>query len=374
MIYRKYGKTDMKVSAIGFGGMRFEDQEDIDACASLVKACYDAGINYFDTAADYGKSEELLGVAFKEMKKTRTEKPFYVSTKTFGAETKTIRKDLETSLERMGLDYIDLYHIWCITTPEEYFKRKATGAIKEFERLKEEGLIKHICFSTHVTGPQVDTILKDYPFDGILLGYSAMNFAYRDAGLDAAAKSNLGVVVMNPLGGGIIPQNPDRFSFVKTKEDETVVEGALRFLINDPRITVALNGLSSKEQLAEAIRAVDGFTPFDNKTVKKIRTNLKEAYNELCTSCSYCDNCPEQIPIPRLMDSFNHYALDGGIKLMLDRIRYHWDIPLDDPCLRKCTRCEQCEKTCTQKLTICDKLEFICDEADKFLAAEAKKK
>lgn len=103
MIYRKYGKTDMKVSAIGFGGMRFEDQEDVDTCASLVKACYDAGINYFDTASGYGKSEELLGVAFKEMKKTRAEKPFYVSTKTFGTETKTIRKDLETSLERMAI-------------------------------------------------------------------------------------------------------------------------------------------------------------------------------------------------------------------------------------------------------------------------------
>ena len=59
MLYNTYGSTGVKVSAIGFGGMRFPDQDDTDACASLVKAAYDAGVNYFDTASGYGKSEEL---------------------------------------------------------------------------------------------------------------------------------------------------------------------------------------------------------------------------------------------------------------------------------------------------------------------------
>ncbi len=67
MIYKTFGKTNLKTSAIGFGGMRFNDQNDKDYCASLVKAAYDAGINYFDTAPGYGKSEELFGVALKEM-------------------------------------------------------------------------------------------------------------------------------------------------------------------------------------------------------------------------------------------------------------------------------------------------------------------
>lgn len=174
MIYREYGTTAVKVSAIGFGGMRFKNQKDIDGCASLIKAAYDAGITYFDTAPGYEDSEDLFGVALKEMKKTRDQKPFYVSTKTFGDKPGSVRKDLENSLKRMGLDYIDFYHVWCIITPDVYQRRKANGVLIEFERLKTEGLIKHICVSTHMTGIEIGEMLQDYPFDGVLLGYSAM--------------------------------------------------------------------------------------------------------------------------------------------------------------------------------------------------------
>ena len=144
MIYNTYGSTGIEVSAVGFGGMRFENQDDIDTYASLVKAAYDDGINYFDTAAGYGKSEEIFGVAFKQMNKTRDQKPFYVSTKSSKADPAEVRKDLETSLKRMNLEYIDFYHFWCILSLDEYRSRKAAGALAEFERLKDEGLIKHI--------------------------------------------------------------------------------------------------------------------------------------------------------------------------------------------------------------------------------------
>jgi len=201
MIYRTYGSTGIKVSAIGFGGMRF-DEKNLDSCAALVKAAYDADINYFDTAPGYGESEKIFGAAFKQMKKSRSHRPFCVSTKSMKAEPQQVRKDLETSLKRMNLDYIDFYHFWYVLSFDEYHRRKANGVLKEFERLKNEGLIRHICVSTHMTGPDIGKMLRDYPFEGVLLGYSVMNFAYREAALVTAAKLNLGVVVMNPLGGG----------------------------------------------------------------------------------------------------------------------------------------------------------------------------
>jgi uncharacterized protein len=374
MIYNMYGSTGIKVSAIGFGGMRFPDQDDVDACASLVKAAYDAGINYFDTAPGYGKSEDLFGVAIKKMSKTRKQKPFYIATKTSQSDPAEVRRECETSLKRMGLDYIDFYHVWCILTPDAYRERKVRGAIKEFEKLKSEGLIKHICVSSHMTGSEIAVMLNDYPFEGILLGYSASNFAYREAGIETAAKLNRGVVVMNPLAGGVIPQNPDRFSFVKTRSDETVVEGSLRFLLNDPRITVALVGLSNTQQLAETIRAVDGCKPIAPQAVKKIRGSIKEAFNELCTGCQYCDSCPQGIPVPKMMDAYNQYLLSGKSKDMLDRLYWHWGIGLEDEYLSKCTQCGQCEKACTQKLPICDRLKFIRDEAQKALVVEKQKK
>ncbi len=373
MIYHKYGSTGIDLSAIGFGGMRFENQNDVDACASLLKSAYDAGINYFDTAPGYGKSEDLYGVALKEMKKTRDEKPFYVSTKTMKAEPKEIREQLEVSLKRMNIDYIDFYYVWYVLTLEAYKGRKVKGALKEFERLKEEGLIKHICVSTHMIGTDIGEMLQDYPFDGVLLGYSVMNFPFRDAGLDSAAKLNRGVAVMNPLGGGIIPQYPDRFDFVKSKEEETVVESALRFLINDPRITVSLVGFSNQNDLAEAIRAVDGYQPIPKEKIQEIRDSLQGAFNELCTGCRYCDNCPEGVPVPKMMDAYNHYMLRDMPVAMVERLIWHWGIGPESDLIRNCIQCGNCEDACTQKLPIIERLAQIKIEADKSLAKHADK-
>ena len=150
MIYNEYGKTGLKVSAISMGGMRFENPDDTDACASLIQAAHDSGINYFYTAPGYGKSEDLYGAAFKEMLKTRRKKPFYVATKTFAGTPSDVRRDLENSLKRMGLDYVDFYHVWCIISLEGYRERARNGVIAEFEKLKAEGLIRHICVSSHM--------------------------------------------------------------------------------------------------------------------------------------------------------------------------------------------------------------------------------
>jgi len=366
MIYNKYGSTDISVSAIGMGGMRFANQDDKDGCASLVKAAYDAGINYFDTAPGYGISEEIFGIAIKQMKKTRDKKPFYVSTKTMKAEPAEIRRQFETSLERLELDYIDFYHFWCVLSLDEYYRRKAKDALDEFERLKSEGLIKHICVSSHMPGADIIEMLDDYPFEGVLLGYSASNFAYRQAAIEAAAKQNRAVVVMNPLAGGVIPQNPQRFEFVKTRPEENVVEAALRFLLNDVRITVSLVGFSEQKHIKEAIKAVDGFEPIPDEKIERIRAGQVEAFDMLCTGCRYCDDCPEGIAVPKLMDAYNHYMLSGEVKDMLLRLKWHWNIQPDDPMLGKCTRCGQCESACTQKLDICDRIEFIRQQAEKF--------
>lgn len=369
MLTRPYGSTGKHVSAIGFGAMRFPDQNNVEACASLVKTAYDAGINYFDTAIGYGKSEELCGVAFAEMQKTRAQRPFYVATKTFAASETDVRRELETSLTRMKLPYVDFYHVWCVLSPDAWKERKAGGVLKAFEKMKAEGLVKHICVSSHMSGSDIGSVLEEYPFDGVLLGYSAMNFAFREAALEAAAKLNRGVVVMNPLGGGVIPQFPDRFAFVKTRPDETVVEGALRFLINDPRITVSLVGFSTVEQIREACRAVDGFQPIPPAKLAEIRASVKQAFNELCTGCQYCDDCPQGIPVPKFMDAYNQYMLQGKAQELVNRLKWHWGIQAETDYLQKCTECGQCEAACTQHLPIIQRLKEIRAELEKAVAA-----
>jgi hypothetical protein len=369
MIYRKYGKTDIEVSAIGFGGMRFENPDDIEGSAEIIKAAYDMGINYFDTAPGYcdDKSEEIVGTAIKEMKKTREEKPFYVSTKSMKSDPSTIRRECERSLKRLNVDYIDFYHVWCIKTVDELEERIEKGALKEFQKLKDEGLAKHICVSTHVRGSEVNQLFELYPFDAVLLGYSAMNFAYRQKGLQAAADRNRPTVVMNPLGGGLIPQHPDKFSFLKTTPDENIVHSALRFLLSDDRITVALVGFSNKDEVKDAVSAAENFQPLSDKQIGDMKKSLQNSFDQMCTSCQYCDICPQGIPVPKLMDTYNHYMLLGDWKDALDRLNYHWGIEPGDQILRKCTQCGKCESACTQKLPVIERIEEIKQQCEKRL-------
>ncbi len=366
MLYRTHPSTGLSLSVIGFGGMRFANPDDPDACAALMLAAYDAGINYFDTAIGYGKSEELFGHALKAMKPTRAARPFYVASKTFANTADDLRRDLETSLTRMGLDYLDFYHFWCLLSPEAYRQRK--GILREFEQLKAEGLIRHIAVSSHMSGDEIRVMLEDYPFESILLGYSPMNFLYREPALNAAAAQGIGVIAMNPLGGGIIPQHPDRFAFLKSRDDETVVEAALRFLIHDPRITTALVGFSTDAQVREAVRAVDGFVPLTDERLAAMRAGMTASFDTMCTGCQYCDQCPVELPIPKLMDAYNQYLLSGKTQDIANRLSWHWSLLKERDYFDRCTACGACEAVCTQHLPIIARIREVGDAAETALA------
>jgi predicted aldo/keto reductase-like oxidoreductase len=365
--YRDYGSTGMKVSAIGFGGMRFENIDDADACAAMVCQAYDAGINYFDTAPGYfgGRSEERFGLAFREMKKTRAGRPFYVSTKSNKGNPSEIRQDLEASLERMGLDHIDVFHMWWVVRKEWYHDRKALGALEEFTRLKEEGLAKSIALSSHMSGDEITEVLADYDFDGVLLGYSAMNARFRDRAVTAAARDRRGVVVMNPLGGGIIPAHPDKFGFLRTQPEETVAEGALRFLLNDRRISVVLVGFGTPGHIDEALKAEKGFKPIPRPTIEEMRGRFARDFDTVCTGCGYCLPCPQGLPVPRLMQSYNELVFRGKVESMLSSMKWAHGV-LEAP-LDTCTQCGICAGRCTQKLPIPERISEmrVHVEADK---------
>jgi predicted aldo/keto reductase-like oxidoreductase len=370
MLQRPYGSTGIQVSALGFGGMRFADQEDPEACAELVLAAHAAGITYFDTAIGYGKSEELMGRAFKEMMKTRREKPFQVATKTFAATADDVLRDCESSLKRLQVDAIDFYHVWCVLSPEAWRERKAKGVLAAFERVKREGLVRHISVSTHMIGDDIGRLLADHPFAGVLLGYSAMNAAFRERGVQAAADLGRGVVVMNPLGGGIIPQHPERFAFVKSRPDETVVEGALRFLFADPRISVTLVGIADQQQLQAAVRAVEGRHPISAEARLRMQTAARQSFNDLCTGCAYCDGCPQGLPIAKLMDAYNQFQLSGKGVDIANRMNWHWGLLKQGHHLADCTACGQCEAACTQHLPIIERLRTVRAEVEKAVAAK----
>ena len=350
MIYRTYGATGKKISMLGFGGMRFSKVDDIDACVAMMVEAARGGVNYFDTAPAYFgvKSEIAFGHGFAALKAEKL--PFYSSTKTFSSTETEIRREIEGQLGRLGIPKIDFYHVWCITDLGGWKERKKNGVVDTFRKLKEEGLIGHIAVSSHLIRDEIKELLMEGVFEGVLFGYSAYNFNAREAAFEAIAAKKLGCVVMNPLGGGLIPQNPSVFNFIRTKKDQDLVEAALHFLFSQERITCSLVGFSDIAQVREALGAVKSFEPISGHEMARIRKDAGEAFQDMCTGCGYCDECPESIPIPKLMDAYNHKKLYGNDKAITDRLKWHWSLSAAEA--RKCTACAHCEELCTQHLPI----------------------
>ena len=363
MLYRTYGRTGKRVSVLGFGGMRFKAIDDHDACIEMMLEAAKAGVNYFDTAPDYfgTRSETVFGKGFAELSKRGI--PFFSSTKTFQSTEAGIRRELDTQLKRLGRDSIDFYHVWCITSLANWDKRKKDGVVSTFRRLKDEGLIGHLCASSHLIGDEIKELLMEDVFEGVLFGYSAYNFNAREKAFEAITSRDLGCVVMNPLGGGIIPQNPSLFDFLRTQPGETAVQGALRFLFSQKRISCALVGFGSKAEIAEAVSAVEGFMPVAASEITRIKGRLGESFADLCTGCQYCDSCPEGLPIPKLMDAWNHGRLYGKPGAVVDRLKWHWSLGPAEAA--RCTRCAHCEPLCTQHLPIMDRMAEIAGLAAK---------
>lgn len=356
MEYRQYGKTDAKVSVLGFGAMRFAHPEDMDGSADMVLRAFEKGVNYFDTAPFYceDKSEKIIGQAVLEMKKQ--DRPFYISTKSNGRTAGDVRKDLEKSLRRLNLETIDFYHCWCVMTLDDWQNRLKGGAVQEILKAKEEGLIRYPAVSTHLSGPEIHHILKDGYFEGVTLGYSAINFTYREEGIRAAAERNLGVVTMNPLAGGLIPQNEKTFSFIKMNPKQSIVEAGLQFLKAQPEISTMIVGFRNMSDVDAAVQAIEAGSAFSSEHMQTIRQSLKEHFNQLCTTCTYCKDCPEGIEVWKFMEAANYFKINAS-ESPHSRLKWHWDKKLDE--LDRCTQCRLCEEVCTQHLPILERFEEL---------------
>ncbi len=362
MIYRPFGKTGEFVSAIGMGGMRFKEEsyaaKPYTDAVAIVERALEKGITYFDTAPNYcnGMSEKIYGEAFTQVKRSS----FQVSTKCGlwnAKDSDGARKIIEQSLENLKLEYIDFYNLWNILTLEDYHTFMAPGGVYEgIVKAKEEGLIRHVCFTTHLPGDQIPQVIDSGLFEGMTLGYNAINFAYRQAGIDAGVEAGMGIVTMNPLSGGIIPSYPDFFSFLR-KNEESVVVSALRFILAQRKATVALVGFSHPDEVDEAVQATENLEEVSETYLEEMSSHLKGEMNTLCTGCRYCDSCPEDIPIPALMDSYNLKLLTGDEKKSLNRMKMHWSVTQEQAAL--CIACGKCEKLCTQHLPIIDRLAEI---------------
>lgn len=364
MRYKDFGKTGIKLSAFGYGGGRFRGKS-VDEGAELVRYAIECGVNHFDSNFGYVSSQEIFGLAVKGLKRDS----FYMSTKNQPLFFKTKQEQLDEikrSLEIMGLDYFDFYYMWNVKRLDEY--ERALIAENQFEALldaKSEGLIRHICLSSHLAAEESIRIIKDGKIEGILLNLNILNFPYTIKAAETAKREGIGVGLMSPLYGGQIPQNEDKLRFLNMK-NMTPTDAALRFAAGLWCADYAYIGFRSNEEIDRACEIADMNVSVDESEVSKIREIIGEGLGKACCGCGYCiPHCPKELPIAEYMTYYNLKYLFGASQEEFEkRLDFHkkWFMLAKRRADAKdCIRCGACERECTQHIPVMERIAEIAE-------------
>ena len=159
---RRYGKTNIYLSVVGFGGIVVMDEEQ-KAADRIVAEAIDRGINYFDVAPSYGDAEERLGPALEPYRDS-----VFLACKTAERTKKGASKELHQSLKRLRTDYFDLYQLHGVKTLEEVNRIFSEGGATEtLLEAREQGIVKYLGFSAHSEETAL-ALLDRFDFDSIL--------------------------------------------------------------------------------------------------------------------------------------------------------------------------------------------------------------
>jgi len=358
MIYRTLGRTGYKVSQLGFGAMRLPMSEvngeqvvDRDLAIPMIHRAFEGGVNYIDTAVGYCNqdSQRAVGEALKGWRDK-----IVVSTKNhyYGEDEKEWWSHLENSLERLDVDYIDIYNHHGLNW-NRYVEGVEPRVSKWMRKARDQGLIKHICCSFHDSNEALVKLVDTGYVESITLQY---NLLYRDLeeGIAHAHDKNVGIVVMGPVAGGRLGVRSEVLAEMVPGVDR-VPELALRFVLSNRNVTLALSGMSTMQHVEEnAEVAADevSLSDGDRQLIREQLKRLAEMAKLYCTGCKYCMPCPQEVNIARIFELYNLgqvYGLWGIAKEGYARLpeRRNGGKQADE-----CIECGECEEKCPQNIEI----------------------
>ena len=368
MLYNEFGKTGIKMSALGFGAMRLPMLGDGDgkqindelAIPMMLKA-FELGVNYIDTAPYYCDklSESAVGRALKAWKGHKV----YVSTKNpiENDVADDFTRRLENSLKNLDMDSIDFYHFWGIGLSNfERWQTLENGPIQAFKKAKEQGLIKHFSFSYHDKAENFTKIVDSGLFESVLIQYNLLDRS-NEENIKYAKEKGLGIVVMGPVAGGRLGAPSEVIAGLLKERPASSAELAMRFVLSNPNVDIALSGMSDISMVLEnaAIAARgDNLSEEEIAGVNKMMAENKKLAELYCTSCNYCKPCPQDINIPYLFGLMNDHKVydltEHSIKAYDDALQGRSWHKSKSP--EVCTECGECEAKCPQKLPIIEQL------------------
>lgn len=325
------GRTGLRVSEVGFGGIPIQRLGHDDAVA-VVRGCLDLGVTFLDTAHGYTTSEERIGAAIRGRRER-----VVLATKTPARTGAEAQAHMEESFRRLGVDHIDLFQLHNVSTEEAWQAVTAPGgSLDVLRRAQHEGRIGHIGVTCH----QIDMakkLARSGCFETIMFPF---NFVAREPGeelLQVCRETGVALLAMKPMGGGMLENARVAFQFLRQYPDVLPVVGIERL-----------------SEMAEIVRVYEQppvLTPADREEMERIRAELGSSF---CRRCDYCQPCPAGIPISGLMN------LPAMLKrLPAERLFGPSGQGAQVAKVADCQDCGDCESRCPYKLPIRARLQEV---------------
>jgi predicted aldo/keto reductase-like oxidoreductase len=329
------GKTGIEVNRLGFGGIPIQRVEENQAVETVLHAV-EKGIDFIDTSRAYSNSEGRIGKALAQ-----TSKRVVVASKSKNRTADGVRADLERSMKELQREHIDLYQCHNVRNENEYDQViSSAGAFHGLLRAKEEGLIGHIGISTHSLD-LLDRILDDDRFETIMVCFSFLESLAREKIIPKAIEKGAGVIGMKPFSGGVIDN----------------ARLALKYVLSQPGIVI-IAGVEHKRLVDENLEIFQGGYELSDEEKRAIEKIHKAYDRSFCRRCDYCQPCPENIPIQRVMNVHLKVKRMGKHALTERRLEVIKKS-------RDCSECGECMPRCPYELPIPELIKETLEWVDK---------
>ena len=332
------GKTGITVPQNAFGALPVQ-RRNFDEAAEILRAAYDGGMTFFDTARAYSDSEEKVGEAFHGMREK-----VYIATKTAAKTPEQFWEQLETSLRMLQTDYIDLYQFHCVG--QCYKPGDGTGMYECMLEAKAQGKIRHIGVTAHNIEIAMECVQSGL-YETMQFPFSYLSSEKEIALVQACKEANMGYIAMKGLAGGLIHDSKAAMAFMTQFDNVLPIWGVQRM-----------------SELEEWLAFMDETPEYTDEIRAFVEKEKLELAGDFCRGCGYCMPCPVGIQI-------NNCA---RMSLMLRRAPSKaWltkEMQAEMMKIENCLHCGACASKCPYELNTPELLAKNLADYKKVLAGE----
>ena len=335
MDYVTLGKTGLKISRMGFGGIPIQ-RIDAQGTKELIHKMTDAGVNYIDTARGYTVSEEYLGYALEGVRDK-----FVLATKSMARTKEAMTADIEKSLGNLRTEYIDLYQIHNPSMEQLEQVMNEGGALEALKEAQAAGEIRHIGLTAHSVAVFERALELDW-VETIMFPYNIVESQGEEL-IARCKEKNIGFIAMKPLAGGAI-------------ENASL---AIRYICANDNVTVVIPGMAEEKELEQNLRACLDESPLSEEEQKEIAGIREQLGSNFCRRCNYCAPCTAGINIPSVFlfaGYLERYDLGDWARDRYDSLAVK---------ASACVGCGECETRCPYQLPIREMLKKCAQEFGK---------